>query len=128
VDVNSRSMGRRLITTILDLEKERTAKFTFKREGLSRDGFVALFDGQVVAYENLCRHIPLTIDYGDNRFFTTDGRHFVCQTHGAVYEPLSGLCVRGPCEGAFLRKLEIEVSAGKIFLLEELNENRTGNC
>jgi len=120
-------MGRRLIATIQDLEQARTAKFTFKREGIPRDGFVALFDGQVVAYENLCRHIPLTIDYGDNRFFTTDGRHFVCQTHGAIYEPLGGLCVRGPCEGASLRKLEIEVSEGKIYLLEELIESRTGN-
>lgn len=126
MDVNSGSMGRRLIATIQDLEQERTAKFTFSREGISRDGFVALFDGQIVAYENLCRHIPLTIDYGDNRFFTTDGRQFVCQTHGAIYEPLSGLCVRGPCEGASLRKLEIEVSEGKIFLLEELIENSAG--
>ncbi|MDB6040673.1 MAG: Rieske (2Fe-2S) protein [Verrucomicrobiales bacterium] len=124
MDVNSRSRARRLIATIQDLERESTAKFTFKLEGISRDGFVALFDGEVVAYENLCRHIPLTIDYGDNRFFTTDARHFVCQTHGAIYEPLSGLCVRGPCEGASLRKLEIAVSEGKIFLLEETNEIR----
>jgi nitrite reductase/ring-hydroxylating ferredoxin subunit len=112
-------MDRRLITTLRDLEREGTAKFVFKQEGIPRNGFVALFEGQVMAYENLCRHIPLTIDYGDNRFFTTDGRHFVCQSHGAIYEPLTGLCVRGPCEGASLRKLPIEVTEGNVFLLEE---------
>src|SRR5436190_1711532 len=117
------SMNRSFITSVQDLRRDHTVKFTFKREGISRDGFVALFEKEIVAYENICRHIPLTIDYGDNRFFTTDGRHFVCQTHGAIYEPLSGLCVRGPCEGASLHRLKIEVREGNIYLLEEAAPN-----
>ena len=27
--------------------------------------------GKLFAYENTCRHIPISLDYGDNRFFTT---------------------------------------------------------
>ena len=118
-------MNRSFITSVQDLQRNRTVKFTFRREGIPRDGFVASFENEIVAYENLCRHIPLTIDYGDNRFFASDGRHFVCQTHGAIYEPLTGLCVRGPCEGASLHKLKVEVSDGNVYLLgEDSPENR----
>ncbi len=113
------SERRRLNTSLKELQRARTVKFQFKREGISRDGFLALFDEQIVAYENLCRHIPLTIDYGDNRFFTADGRHFIFQKHGAIYEPMSCLFVRGPCEGASLHRLKIETHEGNIYLLEE---------
>ncbi|HVY68943.1 MAG TPA: Rieske 2Fe-2S domain-containing protein, partial [Verrucomicrobiae bacterium] len=92
--------------------------FEFLREGRPVEGFVARFQGRLVAYENVCRHLSVTLDYDDNRFFTTDGRHFVCQTHGAIYEPASGLCVRGPCEGASLKSLRVEVRGHDLWLLE----------
>ena len=72
--------------------------------------------GRVVGFENLCRHIPISIDYDDNRFFTPDHEHFICQTHGALYEPLTGKCVRGPCEGNSLYPLDIVVQKGVIWL------------
>lgn len=79
-------------------------------------GFVARFEGKLVGYENICRHLPLSLDDGEGKFFSSDGQHFICQTHGALYEPLTGLCVRGPCEGATLKKLEIELDEGVIWL------------
>lgn len=95
-----------------------TRAFTYKdADGIRRDGFVANFDGNFVAFENVCRHIPVTLDYADGRFFTTDGRHFICQTHGATYEPLTGVCVRGPCTGASLKPLTIEVRDGAVWLV-----------
>jgi nitrite reductase/ring-hydroxylating ferredoxin subunit len=81
------------------------------------DAFVANFKGEIVAYENLCRHLPITLDYGDGEFFSNDGSLFVCQTHGAFYEPKSGLCVAGPCTGASLIPLETEQTDGHIFLV-----------
>ena len=90
-------------------------KFTYKQEGISREGFVAFFAGRVVAYENVCRHIPITLDYGDARFFNAEGTHFVCQTHGATYEPLTGKCIAGPCVGASLKPLEVQVIEGVVW-------------
>ena len=110
--------GRR-IAALKDLKEAKTLKFHFRCEGLEREGFLARFQGTVVAYENLCRHLPLPLDYDDDRFFATDGRHFVCQTHGAIYEPLTGLCVRGPCAGVSLKSLPIEIREDSVWLLAE---------
>src|SRR5687768_10250703 len=107
------------IARLEDLRRQQSIKFKFRREGISRDGFAALFEGNVIVYENLCRHLPISIDYGDNRFFTGDGKGIICQTHGAVYEPLSGLCVRGPCEGASLIKVPFEVRGEDVWIETE---------
>jgi len=116
-------MQTRHIAQVNDLPEGATAKFSFRRDGIRVDGFVAHFEGRFVAYENRCRHLPVSLDYGDNQFFTGDRNFLVCQTHGAVYEPATGLCVQGPCAGASLHPLEIEVSDGEIRLAK--TNNRT---
>jgi len=107
-----------LIADAESLKEGSTLKFEFHRGDKTVEGFVARFRGQLVAYENVCQHLPISLDYGDDRFFSRDGRYFICQTHGAIYEPLSGLCVRGPCEGDNLKPLEIEVRDGAIWLVK----------
>lgn len=102
-------MRRQPVATLSELARLRTAKFTYTEEGVEREGFVALFHGVPRAYENVCRHIPIPIDYGDNRFFNPAGTHIVCQTHGAVYDPETGLCVEGPCAGSHLKPIPVEV-------------------
>jgi nitrite reductase/ring-hydroxylating ferredoxin subunit len=107
------------IARLEELRKKRSVKFKFRRDGISRDGFAAWFDGQVIVYENVCRHLPLTIDYGDNQFFTDDGKTIICKTHGAVYEPLTGLCVEGPCKGASLFPVPFEIREETIWVETE---------
>jgi nitrite reductase/ring-hydroxylating ferredoxin subunit len=107
------------IARLEDLRRQQSIKFKFRREGISRDGFAALFQGEIIVYENICRHLPLSIDYGDNRFFTGDGKQIICKTHGAVYEPLTGLCTAGPCQGASLFKIAFEVRDEKIWIETE---------
>jgi nitrite reductase/ring-hydroxylating ferredoxin subunit len=109
---------RRVIGSLEELKRAHTLKFTYREEGISREGFVAWFEGRVVAYENVCRHIPITLDYGDARFFNPEGTHFVCQTHGATYEPLTGTCIAGPCVGASLKPLKVEVIGDEIWFEE----------
>ena len=108
---------RKKIAKLEDLPEGTTKRFSFQRDGMRVDAFVAKFKGEIVAYENLCRHLPITLDYGDGEFFSNDGSLFVCQTHGAFYEPKSGLCVAGPCTGASLIPLETEQTDGHIFLV-----------
>jgi nitrite reductase/ring-hydroxylating ferredoxin subunit len=107
------------VAKLADLRRDKTAKFTFRREGIKRDGFAVMFAGEVAVFENTCRHIPISIDYGDNQFFTPDGQHIICRTHGAVYEPLSGLCVRGPCEGAKLAPIQFELRGEEIWINDD---------
>jgi len=96
----------------------QTVKFQFTRGGKPVEGFLARFQGELVAYENRCRHLPLSLDFHDGRFFSRDGKHFVCQNHNALYEPLTGLCVRGPCEEESLKRIKIEVIDGQVWSLE----------
>ena len=108
---------RKKIAKLDDLPEGTTKRFSFQRDGVRVDAFVANFQGEIVAYENLCRHLPITLDYGDGEFFSNDGSLFVCQTHGAFYEPKTGLCVAGPCTGASLIPLKIELTDEEIFLV-----------
>jgi nitrite reductase/ring-hydroxylating ferredoxin subunit len=109
---------KRFLASISELRERKAIKFTYRQEGISREGFVAFFEGNVVAYENVCRHVPITLDYGDGRFFNAAESHFVCRTHGATYEPLTGICIAGPCLGASLKRLPIEVVGEEIWFHE----------
>ena len=111
-------MPRRRIGSLAELKRSHTLKFAYREEGISREGFIAWFEGRVVAYENVCRHIPITLDYGDARFFNPERSHFVCQTHGATYEPLTGKCIAGPCVGAALKPLKVAVVGDEIWFDE----------
>ena len=94
-----------------------TLKFNFRRGRKTIEGFLVRVDGQLLAYENQCRHLSLPLDQGDNGLLTRDGRQLRCQHHGALYETASGLCVRGPCQGAGLTRLKIELKNGGIWLV-----------
>jgi nitrite reductase/ring-hydroxylating ferredoxin subunit len=98
-----------------ELADGATIKFPFTRNNRSAEGFVARFQGKLVAYENLCRHLPMHLDYDSGRIFTREGDYFMCQTHGAMYEPLTGKCVRGPCQGEKLKAIHIEIVGGEVW-------------
>jgi nitrite reductase/ring-hydroxylating ferredoxin subunit len=80
-----------------------------------REGFVVAGpDGAPRAYVNICPHRGQPVDLGDGRVFLADG-NLECQAHGAVFDPATGACVRGPCEGAGLRALPAEVRGSAVF-------------
>lgn len=112
-------MSRIRIATLEEIEEGKTIKFSFKRGERPLEGFVGRFKGKLFAYENTCRHIPISLDYGDNRFFTNKGDALMCQTHGAVYEPDTGLCTRGPCAGASLFPLAVVEEDGVLWFEED---------
>lgn len=95
----------------------QSVKFYWESGGRQREGFAARVAGKIVAYENVCRHQPLPLDYGDGRFFTTDGAHFICQNHGALFDPVTGVCVRGPCDGESLKALSLLESHGAFWFV-----------
>jgi len=111
-------VSRIRIAAIDEVEVGQTIKFSFNRRERAQEGFVGRFKGRMFAYDNICRHLPISLDYGDNRFFDSKGETLVCQTHGAVYEPDTGLCMRGPCAGASLYALEVIEEDGVLWFDE----------
>lgn len=97
-----------------DITEGTSRVFVVEKNNENIRGVVIRFQGRLLAYENRCQHLAVTLDEGSERFFSRDGRHLFCQRHGAYYNPLDGKCLRGPCLGAFLNPIEIEVFEGLI--------------
>ena len=114
-NVKKKSAPRKLVARVGELGRGTTKKFHLKSGGATVEAFLVNYDGALYAYLNRCRHISLTLDWVDNRFFTEDGRYLICANHGATYEPTTGECVWGPCFGASLRSVPLEIAGGKIF-------------
>ncbi len=86
----------------------QTAKFRLERRGKVVEGFIINVGGSHRAYVNRCPHAGTPLDLWPNEFLTEDGQHLICATHGAIFEPRSGVCVEGPCPGAALEPLVVE--------------------
>ena len=82
-------------------------------------GFVVRHGGRACAYVNQCPHAGTELDWQPGEFFDIAGVYLVCATHGALFEPGSGLCVAGPCRGASLRPLGVRESHGQVVLVSE---------
>jgi len=92
----------------------RTKKFVLACGGHELEAFVVNYRGRLYAYLNRCRHIPMSMDWVENQFFSEDGAYIQCATHGALYEPATGECVAGPPCGQFLTAVPIEVRDGVV--------------
>lgn len=79
-----------------------------------REGFaVRGRDGEWRAYVNVCPHRLQPVDVGDGKLFNARGE-IECGAHGARFDPDTGACVGGPCEGSALSPLPIEVRGGQV--------------
>ncbi len=77
-------------------------------------GFVVRRGEAIFAYRNYCMHVGHPLNWQPDRFLTEDGGLIVCSSHGALYEIDTGVCVAGPCRGAELIPLPVEIRDGKI--------------
>ena len=76
--------------------------------------FVLRKSGVLRAYVNACPHIGTPLDWLPDRFFDREGAHLLCGTHGALFRPEDGVCVRGPCVGKRLAAAPLAVHEGVI--------------
>ena len=67
-------------------------------------------------YLNLCPHRLLPLDWKPGQFLTPDGKYIFCANHAAVFRIDDGACLGGPCHGAGLMAVNLEVSNGKIVM------------
>lgn len=80
--------------------------------------FAISYGGAVFAYVNSCPHRGTELDWQPGEVFEETGLYLVCATHGALFEPDSGLCVGGPCHGEHLRSLPIKVVGNDVVLTD----------
>ena len=101
-------------------------RFDWAPAGGEGKGFVVRHDGAARAFVNRCPHLGVELDWQPGEFFDETGLYFVCSTHGAIFEPASGLCVAGPCRGARLQAIEVEERQGRIFIHDDVPEPALG--
>ncbi len=70
----------------------------------------------VFAYHNVCPHAGRPLNYAPDQFLFTPDGNLVCTAHGATFAPDSGECLMGPCLGASLAAIPVQVRAGEVFL------------
>lgn len=91
-------MTDRILCRLDDLAPGTTKGFRPPAGGFTGLFAVRLGDA-ITVYVNSCPHIGTPLDWAPDRFLNTAGTHLVCSTHGAEFEPLTGVCIRGPCLG-----------------------------
>ena len=97
------------------VEGGSAVQFTVTYRGEEVSAFVLRFRRDVHAYINRCSHRGLSLDWDPGRFFDRTGRYLICAVHGAHYEPDSGACVGGPCNGGLV-KLSVTERDNAIYL------------
>jgi len=91
-----------------------TKKFVLQYQGREEECFVVNHGGVLYAYINRCCHVPMTMDWVENRFMTEDLQYIQCATHGACYLPETGECVAGPPLGKFLTPVPLRVEGDAV--------------
>jgi nitrite reductase/ring-hydroxylating ferredoxin subunit len=81
--------------------------------------FAIRFKGKVRAYLNRCGHIPVELDWNHGEFLDISKQFIVCATHGACYDPETGNCLGGPCNGNGLTPLAVMETGQQVFLEAE---------
>lgn len=71
----------------------------------------------VRAWLNVCPHAGRRLDWAPGQFLRSREGWLVCAAHGASFELSRGECVAGPCRGAGLRAVAVEVRDGQVWLL-----------
>ncbi len=79
-------------------------------------GFVVRQGEQVFAYQNFCMHVGHPLNWMPDGFLTRDRSAIMCSSHGALYEIDTGLCVGGPCLGKELRKVDVAIRDGVVYV------------
>lgn len=103
------------VAKIDEIAEGRSKKFVLPVGAREVECFIVRWRGEHYAYVNKCRHIAMSLDWVENRFFDEDRRYVICSTHGALFEPDSGQCVSGPPFGRRLVQVPLETRGEDIW-------------
>ena len=79
-------------------------------------GFVVRQGNDIYAYQNFCAHVGHPLNWTPDSFLTKNRDAIICASHGAMYRIESGECFAGPCKGRSLRKIDVEIREGVIYV------------
>ncbi len=95
-----------------ELPDPGTRGFGIEVDGREMAIIAVHWHGELVCYLNACPHIGVTLNWLPDQFFDSETEFLQCAMHGALFRPEDGFCVRGPCVGRSLSRLETTVREG----------------
>lgn len=97
------------------LNEGEARSFVITHDGARRDILLLKHQGVLRAFANECPHQQTPLETFPGEFFDAAGELLVCSTHGARFQPASGLCVSGPCEGKSLKPVTLIERDGALY-------------
>lgn len=92
----------------------RARNFVLQMKAGRFHGFAVRCGQAVHGYVDRCPHAGLPLAQELDGYMTTSGEHIACSWHGALFDPVTGVCVGGPCAGAALTPWPLSVAADRI--------------
>lgn len=99
-----------------DIAEPGARCFRLQTPGVEKEGFIIRFAGEIRAYLNSCPHRGIDLNWSAEQFFAPEFKLLQCSMHGALFDPLTGLCVRGPCAGERLAALPVTLVDGQVII------------
>ena len=104
---------------IKDIPPNTSKSISIDAEPRPIELFLIRQDKQIYAYKNYCPHTGANLNWQDDQFFDYFNEFIQCSIHGALFAIDSGLCVRGPCVGAYLQPIKIQIKSDIIYAFLE---------
>lgn len=101
-----------VLCAVADISEPGGKTFRFREGDDLFTGLVVRFGGQVVGYVDSCPHFGWPLAQNDAYLFS--GQHLLCSRHSAMFRPLDGVCVAGPCLDEALTAWPVAVRDGQI--------------
>jgi len=132
--MSTRSQSIYPICSVGQLTHAECLEFTIPKDLLDSAGSPALctaeaflvnWHGTYQVYLNSCPHTQVNLSWSPNQFFDIESQFIQCSLHGALFDPSSGVCLRGPCLGRSLTALPVAVKDEMVCV--ELSAMKTMN-
>ena len=102
------------LCAVADLADPGSKGFRFRADSKMFAGFVVRMGEEIRGYVDSCPHAGWPLAAWDDRYLTREGDLILCGGHAALFRPLDGLCVAGPCADQKLTPWPVEVVGGQI--------------
>ena len=105
--------GQRLCA-LAEIASPGARGFAFRDGEYLFAGFVVRLGDEVRGWIDRCPHAGMPLALLPGRYFTREGDMVLCASHGALFRPLDGVCVGGPCAGRSLFPWPVRVEGGEV--------------
>lgn len=102
------------LCAVADLADPGSKGFRFRADSKMFAGFVVRMGEDIRGYVDSCPHAGWPLAAWDDRYLTREGDLILCGGHGALFRPLDGVCMAGPCADERLTPWPITVVNGQI--------------